>query len=132
MADGPSPSFRAAAATPDRAKRRRLGEPVSPAQPSASAAPTLQLDAEDIKPATSSPLGDQQHTEGLTSPAAASASSGKQKRSRAQKVPERLKPGTGVPEALGDQPLRLMVVGSNPSDHAWATGCYYSNPVNYM
>jgi TDG/mug DNA glycosylase family protein len=25
----------------------------------------------------------------------------------------------GVPERLGDQPLRLIVGGNNPSDHAW-------------
>jgi hypothetical protein len=26
----------------------------------------------------------------------------------------------GVPERLGDMPLRLMIVGNNPSDHAWS------------
>lgn len=28
-------------------------------------------------------------------------------------------PPTGVPELLGDAPLRLILVGHNPSDHAW-------------
>lgn len=25
----------------------------------------------------------------------------------------------GVPELLGDHPLRLIILGNNPSDHAW-------------
>ena len=25
----------------------------------------------------------------------------------------------GVPELLGDRPLRLIIVGTNPSGHAW-------------
>lgn len=28
-------------------------------------------------------------------------------------------PPAGVPELLGDAPLRLVLVGHNPSDHAW-------------
>lgn len=28
-------------------------------------------------------------------------------------------PPKGVPEKLGDRPLRLILVGHNPSDHAW-------------
>ncbi|EFJ51932.1 hypothetical protein VOLCADRAFT_116135 [Volvox carteri f. nagariensis] len=38
----------------------------------------------------------------------------------------------GVPEKLGDQPLRLIIVGHNPSAHAWQSGHYYSNPSNHM
>ncbi|KAG2499959.1 hypothetical protein HYH03_002244 [Edaphochlamys debaryana] len=38
----------------------------------------------------------------------------------------------GVLEKLGDAPLRLVVVGHNPSAHAWASGHYYSNPSNHM
>lgn len=30
-----------------------------------------------------------------------------------------LQDAPGVPERLGDQPLRLIIVGHNPSDHAW-------------
>ena len=30
------------------------------------------------------------------------------------------------------RPLRLLVVGHNPSAHAWQTGHYYSNPSNRM
>ncbi|CAK4650320.1 hypothetical protein LEN26_005939 [Aphanomyces euteiches] len=29
-----------------------------------------------------------------------------------------------------DQPLRLLIVGHNPSDHAWESGYSYSNPTN--
>lgn len=36
----------------------------------------------------------------------------------------------GVPEKLGDAPLRLIIVGHNPSEHAWKSGHYYSNPSN--
>ncbi|GMH40337.1 hypothetical protein BSKO_08241 [Bryopsis sp. KO-2023] len=38
----------------------------------------------------------------------------------------------GLPEKLGDSPLRLVIVGHNPSDHAWKSGHYYSNPSNRM
>lgn len=60
-----------------------------------------------------------------TTPTGAATPS-KPKQSRPQKVPPRLKPGIGVPEALGDQPLRLIIVGSNPSDHAW---CAWQPPL---
>lgn len=40
--------------------------------------------------------------------------------------------GPGVPEKLGDAPLRLIIVGHNPSEHAWRSGHYYSNPSNRM
>lgn len=36
----------------------------------------------------------------------------------------------GLPEKLGDAPLRLIIVGHNPSEHAWKSGHYYSNPSN--
>lgn len=38
----------------------------------------------------------------------------------------------GLPERLGDSPLRMIIVGSNPSGHAWKSGRYYSNPNNNM
>eukprot|EP00198_Chlamydomonas_reinhardtii_P014066 XP_001703403.1 predicted protein [Chlamydomonas reinhardtii] len=38
----------------------------------------------------------------------------------------------GVPEKLGDDPLRLVIVGHNPSEHAWRSGHYYSNPSNHL
>ncbi|KAK9815922.1 hypothetical protein WJX72_012023 [[Myrmecia] bisecta] len=38
----------------------------------------------------------------------------------------------GVPENLGDWPLRLIIVGTNPSEHAWLTGHSYSHPANWM
>ncbi|GLC44399.1 uracil DNA N-glycosylase Thp1 [Pleodorina starrii] len=41
-------------------------------------------------------------------------------------------PPRGVPEKLGDRPLRLIVVGHNPSAHAWQSGHYYSHPANHM
>ncbi len=41
-------------------------------------------------------------------------------------------PPAGVPEKLGDRPLRLIIVGHNPSAHAWQSGHYYSNPSNHM
>ncbi|KXZ56817.1 hypothetical protein GPECTOR_1g736 [Gonium pectorale] len=41
-------------------------------------------------------------------------------------------PPRGVPEKLGDAPLRLVIVGHNPSEHAWQSGHYYSNPSNLM
>ena len=36
----------------------------------------------------------------------------------------------GLPEKLRDRPLRLVIVGHNPSAHAWSSGHYYSNPSN--
>ncbi|GLI69099.1 hypothetical protein VaNZ11_013645 [Volvox africanus] len=41
-------------------------------------------------------------------------------------------PPRGVPEKLGDRPLRLVIVGHNPSAHAWQSGHYYSHPANHM
>ncbi|MEW5317321.1 MAG: hypothetical protein WDW38_008631 [Sanguina aurantia] len=38
----------------------------------------------------------------------------------------------GLVEKLGRMPLRLMIVGHNPSAHAWSTGHFYSNPSNHM
>lgn len=38
----------------------------------------------------------------------------------------------GLPEKLGSEPLRLIIVGHNPSEHAWSSGHYYSNPSNRM
>mmetsp|Transcript_15363 Transcript_15363/g.46373 ORF Transcript_15363/g.46373 Transcript_15363/m.46373 type:complete len:342 (+) Transcript_15363:122-1147(+) len=38
----------------------------------------------------------------------------------------------GLPENLGSSPLRLILVGHNPSAHAWKSGHYYSNPSNWM
>lgn len=38
----------------------------------------------------------------------------------------------GLSEKLGSKPLRLILVGHNPSAHAWASGHYYSNPSNWM
>ena len=35
-------------------------------------------------------------------------------------------------EKLGDLPLRLAIIGHNPSRKAWATGHYYGNPANHM
>lgn len=40
--------------------------------------------------------------------------------------------GPGVPEKLGVNPLRLIIIGHNPSEHAWSTGHFYSNPSNRM
>jgi len=38
----------------------------------------------------------------------------------------------GLPERLGNSPLRMIIVGTNPSGHAWKSGHYYSNPNNNM
>ena len=38
--------------------------------------------------------------------------------SKADQLPS-LQDAPGLPEKLGDQPLRLVIVGHNPSDHAW-------------
>jgi len=35
-------------------------------------------------------------------------------------------------ELLGDAPLRLIIVGHNPSETAWNQGHYYANPTNWM
>ncbi|KAL0040019.1 hypothetical protein WJX79_002888 [Trebouxia sp. C0005] len=51
--------------------------------------------------------------------------------SKVKQLPS-LQDAPGVPEKLGDHPLRLIIVGHNPSDHAWRTGHYYSNPSNWM
>ena len=49
------------------------------------------------------------------------------KRRRPFKAPARSKDGIGVPEQLGSQPLRLLIVGSNPSDHAWYASGHHSS-----
>lgn len=36
-------------------------------------------------------------------------------------------PAKGLPEKLGDQPLRLIIVGHNPSETAWQEGRYYAH-----
>jgi hypothetical protein len=46
--------------------------------------------------------------------------------------PGRPPPPGGVPEKLGEGPLRLIIIGHNPSDHAWRSGHFYSNPANRM
>lgn len=38
--------------------------------------------------------------------------------------------GGGLSPKLGSRPLRLIFVGHNPSEHAWKSGHYYSNPSN--
>ena len=38
----------------------------------------------------------------------------------------------GLKPKLGSKPLRLILVGHNPSEHAWKSGHYYSNPSNRM
>eukprot|EP00884_Botryococcus_braunii_P022302 jgi/Botrbrau1/8756/Bobra.0090s0029.3 len=45
---------------------------------------------------------------------------------------EMLGSAPGVPERLGDAPLRLIIVGANPSDAAWQTGHYYAHPANWF
>lgn len=42
----------------------------------------------------------------------------RKRRSKVDDLPS-LQDAPGVPERLGDQPLRLIIVGHNPSDHAW-------------
>lgn len=41
-------------------------------------------------------------------------------------------PGPGVPERLGDEksPLRLVIVGHNPSEEAWRRGHFYAHKSN--
>jgi hypothetical protein len=51
---------------------------------------------------------------------------------RPQGGPSAPRPPGGVPEKLGEQPLRLIIIGHNPSDHAWRSGHFYSNPANRM
>jgi len=39
----------------------------------------------------------------------------------------------GLPaELLGNSPLRLIIIGHNPSEIAWKRGHYYANPNNWM
>ncbi|KAG1651377.1 hypothetical protein FOA52_006965, partial [Chlamydomonas sp. UWO 241] len=42
--------------------------------------------------------------------------------------------GPGLLEKLGDgrQPLRLVVVGHNPSEASWRAGHFYAHPANRM
>ncbi len=47
------------------------------------------------------------------------AKSVKRKRSSKMEQLPSLQDAPGVPEKLGDHPLRLIIVGHNPSDHAW-------------
>ena len=44
----------------------------------------------------------------------------------------RTKPAGGLLPKLGSRPLRLILVGHNPSAHAWNSGHYYSHPGNRM
>ena len=44
----------------------------------------------------------------------------------------RTKPAGGLLPKLGSRPLRLILVGHNPSAHAWSSGHYYSHPGNRM
>ena len=46
------------------------------------------------------------------------SSAKRKRRSKLDELPS-LQDAPGVPERLGDQPLRLIIVGHNPSDHAW-------------
>ena len=46
------------------------------------------------------------------------SSAKRKKGSKAEELPS-LQDAAGLPERLGDQPLRLIIVGHNPSDHAW-------------
>ena len=38
----------------------------------------------------------------------------------------------GLAEKLGDLPLRLAIIGDNPSHKSWAMGHYYGHPSNHM
>jgi TDG/mug DNA glycosylase family protein len=38
----------------------------------------------------------------------------------------------GLPELLGDAPLRLIIVGHNPSEVSFHRGHFYANPTNWM
>lgn len=42
------------------------------------------------------------------------------------------KRSVGVPERLGDAPLRLIIVGHNPSEEAWRRGHVYAHPSNHV
>lgn len=56
-----------------------------------------------------------------------------QKRKRSSKADElpSLQDAPGLPERLGDHPLRLIIVGHNPSDHAWwAATCAKNLPIS--
>ncbi|KAK9866566.1 hypothetical protein WJX84_005361 [Apatococcus fuscideae] len=64
------------------------------------------------------------------SPLAASRKS--ESASKRQKTKADLTNAPGLPARLGCSPLRLIVVGANPSEHAWLSGHYYSNPGNWM
>ncbi|KAL3151326.1 hypothetical protein ABBQ38_013161 [Trebouxia sp. C0009 RCD-2024] len=72
------------------------------------------------------------HIEGCSNRSSTTPQSSKRKRSRKGDELPSLQDAPGLPERLGDQPLRLIIVGHNPSDHAWRSGHYYSNPSNWM
>lgn len=65
-------------------------------------------------------------------PAKRKAASSADAKSAPAESPAGQPPPKGVPELLGNAPLRLILVGHNPSDHAWKSGHYYSNPSNWM
>ncbi len=81
-------------------------------------------DASNPKQATPSnhtkDTGSSAHADTSSSHVPASATP-PQKRKRSRKADQlpSLQDAPGVPEKLGDQPLRLVIVGHNPSDHAW-------------
>ncbi|KAK9808370.1 hypothetical protein WJX73_007553 [Symbiochloris irregularis] len=112
-----------------------FGSPAKAASPSSlTSAARVPAEASVKQPATAEDVQGGATGTAQAETAGVYGEQGRKKRQRkVAPPPVRLKPDTeGLPEQLGDKALRLIIVGSNPSDHAWATGCYYSNPANWM
>ncbi|EFN55236.1 hypothetical protein CHLNCDRAFT_134530 [Chlorella variabilis] len=61
------------------------------------------------------------------------ATSGSGAAAAAAAPPQAPSPAGGLAlEKMGDAPLRLVIVGHNPSEHAWASSHFYSNPTNWF
>jgi len=113
-------------AAPVAVRTQPISSKVTVSQVSASSSPSGDPVSDQRQKLTASP-GSQHTGTSLLSGAQASSSNAtlsatkSVKRKHGGKVEQlpSLQDAPGVPEKLGDHPLRLIIVGHNPSDHAW-------------
>jgi len=107
------------------AQSQPISSKVTSSQASASKSPSGDLVSSQRQKLTAS-RGSQHTGTRLLSGVQASSSNAtltatksvKRKRGSKVELPS-LQDALGVPEKLGEHPLRLIIVGHNPSDHAW-------------
>ena len=121
-----TPKAREQPAAPVAVRTQPINSKATVSQASANSSPSGDPGSDQRQKITASP-GSQHTGTSLLSGAHASSSNAtlsvtkSVKRKRGSKVEQlpSLKDAPGVPEKLGDHPLRLIIVGHNPSDHAW-------------